>query len=153
MKKKMIPLLLVTSIILSLGTIAFTQAKPKPVVVAQVKGALAADVGLQGIMNNISYVDWVLLTGDLTADDIKDAVMLISVLSDKAQTYTEAEVTAIKSWLEEGGKTIWIAGDSDFGTDYLRIDTQNTCSSIHVIIHRIKVSIVYISYSYYIRIP
>jgi outer membrane murein-binding lipoprotein Lpp len=125
MKKKMIPLLLVMSVILSLSTIAFTYAVSKPVVVVQVKGALAADVPLQGIMDNISYVDWILVTGDLRTDDLENAVMIISVLSDKAQTYTEAEVAMIKIWLEEGGKTIWLAGDSDYGTDYLRIDTQN----------------------------
>jgi len=108
-----------------MGTIAFAQAGDKPVVIAQIKGALEADTTLQAIMNNISYVDWLVVTGDVTASDLEDAVMLISVLSDKAQTYSEAEVTAINSWLDEGGKTIWLCGDSDYGQDYMRIDTTN----------------------------
>lgn len=125
MKKKLVPLLLLMSLTLSMGTIAFAQAEDKPVVIAQIKGALEADTTLQAIMNNISYVDWLVVTGDVTASDLEDAVMLISVLSDKTQTYSEAEVTAINDWLDEGGKTIWLCGDSDYGTDYLRIDTVN----------------------------
>ena len=125
MKKRLVPILLLISLTLSVGAIAFAQAGDKPVVIAQIKGALEADTALQAIMDNISYVDWVVLTGDLTADDLEDATMLISVLSDKAQSYSEAEVTAINSWLDEGGKTIWLCGDSDYGTDYLRIDTTN----------------------------
>ena len=125
MKKKLVPLLLLMSLTLSMGTIAFAQAEDKPVVIAQIKGALEADTTLQAIMNNISYVDWVVVTGDVTASDLEDAVMLISVLSDKTQTYSEAEVTAIQDWLDQGGKTIWLCGDSDYGTDYLRIDTVN----------------------------
>jgi hypothetical protein len=125
MKKRVVPILLLISLTLSVGAIAFAQAGDKPVVIAQIKGALEADTALQAIISNISYVDWVVLTGDLTADDLEDATMLISVLSDKAQSYSEAEVTAINSWLDEGGKTIWLCGDSDYGTDYLRIDTVN----------------------------
>jgi uncharacterized protein YoxC len=125
MKNKLVPLLLLISLTLSMSTIVFAQAEDKPVVIAQIKGALEADVALKAIMNNISYVDWVELTGDLTADDLENATMLISVLSDKAQSYSEAEVTAIQDWLDEGGKTIWLCGDSDYGSDYLRIDTQN----------------------------
>jgi polyhydroxyalkanoate synthesis regulator phasin len=113
------------SLAISLGTVAFAQVEDKSVIVAQIKGALEADVPLEAIMNNISYVDWMVVTGDLTETDLADAVMLITVLSDKTQTYTETEVTAISSWLDEGGKTIWICGDSDYGQDWLRIDTQN----------------------------
>jgi len=125
MKKRLVPILLLVSLALSVGTIGFAHAGDKPVVIAQIKGALQADVALQAIIDNISYVDWVVLTGDLTADDLEDATMLISVLSDKAQSYSEAEVTAINDWLDEGGKTIWLCGDSDYGSDYLRIDTTN----------------------------
>jgi outer membrane murein-binding lipoprotein Lpp len=125
MKKKMIPLLLVMSVLMSLSAIGFTYASSKPVIVVQVKGTLGADVALQGIMNNISYIDWTLVTGDLTTDDLNNAVMLISVLSDKALSYSDTEIAIIKSWLDEGGKTIWLCGDSDYGTDYLRIDNQN----------------------------
>ncbi len=125
MKNKLVPLLLLISLTLSMGTIAFAQAEDKPVVIAQIKGALEADVSLQAIMNNISYVDWVVVTGDVSAEDLEDAVMLISVLSDKAQAYSAAEVTAIQDWVDEGGKTIWLCGDSDYGQDYMRIDTVN----------------------------
>ena len=125
MKKRLVQILLLVSLVLSIGTIGFAHAGEKPVVIAQIKGALEADVALEAITNNISYVDWVVLTGDLTADDLEDATMLISVLSDMAQSYSEAEVTAIQNWLDEGGKTIWLCGDSDYGSDYLRIDTQN----------------------------
>ena len=129
MKKRLGLILLLVSLALSVGTMGFAHAGDQPVVIAQIKGALEevleADITLQSIMDNISYVDWVVLTGDLTADDLKDAVMLISVLSDKTQSYSEAEVTAINDWLDEGGKTIWLCGDSDYGSDYLRIDTTN----------------------------
>lgn len=125
MKKKVFQILLLVSLALSVGTIGFAHAGVKPVVIAQIKGALEADVALEAITNNISYVDWVVLTGDLTADDLEDATMLISVLSDSAQSYSEAEVTAIQDWLDEGGKTIWLCADSDYGSDYLRINTQN----------------------------
>ena len=125
MKKRLVPILLLMSLTLSMGAIGFANAGDKPVVIAQIKGALEADTALKAIMDNISYVDWVVLTGDVTADHLEDATMLISVLSDKAQTYTEAETTAIQDWLDQGGKTLWLCGDSDYGTDYLRIDTQN----------------------------
>jgi outer membrane murein-binding lipoprotein Lpp len=125
MKKRVFRILLLVSLALSVCTIGFAHAGDKPVVIAQIKGALEADVTLEAIMDNISYIDWVVLTGDLTADDLEDATMLISVLSDSAQSYSEAEVTAIQDWLDEGGKTIWLCGDSDYGSDYLRINTQN----------------------------
>jgi outer membrane murein-binding lipoprotein Lpp len=125
MKKRLVQIILLISLALSVSTIGFAHAGEKPVVIAQIKGALEADVTLEAIMNNISYIDWVVLTGDVSADDLEDATMLISVLSESAQAYSEAEVTAIQDWLDEGGKTIWLCGDSDYGTDYLRIVTQN----------------------------
>jgi outer membrane murein-binding lipoprotein Lpp len=125
MKKRLVQIILLISLALSVSTIGFAHAGEKPVVIAQIKGALEADVTLEAIMNNISYIDWVVLTGDVSADDLEDATMLISVLSESAQAYSEAEVTAIQDWLDEGGKTIWLCADSDYGTDYLRIDTQN----------------------------
>jgi uncharacterized protein YoxC len=125
MKKKLAPILLLMFLALNFGIIGFANAGDKPVIIVQIKGALEPDVALDAIVNNISYVDWVVLTGDLTAEDLADAVMLISVLSDKALAYSEAEVTAINDWLDEGDKTIWLCGNSDYGSDYLWIEKQN----------------------------
>jgi len=46
--------------------------------------------------------------------------MLFLTIADAAQIYSEDELNAISSWFEQGGKTIYVSGDSDYGTDHLR---------------------------------
>jgi hypothetical protein len=101
------------------------QTASKPTVVAHLKGALEADVQLKAIMENITDVNWDLVLGELSSADLAGADMLIMVKADSTLIYTERELSAIKDWLNEGGKAIWVAGDSDYGDDRLRQPTMN----------------------------
>lgn len=87
-------------------------------VVIHAKGAIGTDIQLRAIMDNITYVTWVLVTSELTAADLSGAKMLIMVKNDVYLNYTEAELNAIKDWFDEGGKAIWVTGDSDYGLNY-----------------------------------
>ncbi|MBD3207597.1 hypothetical protein GF319_14795 [Candidatus Bathyarchaeota archaeon] len=127
MRRKTLPMILIAFL-----TITFMAALPvqgmhhaKPIVVAHSKGALEPDTQLMYIMDNITYVEWRFVPEELTSDDLDGASMLIMSKSDSALEYTSAELSAINSWLSEGGKTIWVAADSDFGTDEMRIPTAN----------------------------
>ncbi|MFQ6054228.1 MAG: hypothetical protein ACE5OO_08395 [Candidatus Bathyarchaeia archaeon] len=100
-------------------------ADSKPVVVAHLKGALEADAQLNALMGNMTEIEWVLVTGDLSSAELDGAAMLIMVKADSAIDYTADELTAIKNWFDSGGKTIWVAADSDYGTDQLRQPTAN----------------------------
>ena len=46
---------------------------------------------------------------------ILDGVDILLLGSVWGANYTDAEVNAVKNWFEEGGKAIWVAGDSDYG--------------------------------------
>ncbi len=120
MKRKLIPVLILT--ILALTTIIPVAAVnyEKPVVVAHLKGAIDPDTQLAAMMNNITYIDWKVVLGDITSSDLSGASMLLMSLSDSSVTYTSDELPAIESWMSEGGKTIYISADSDYGTDHLR---------------------------------
>jgi len=48
------------------------------------------------------------------------------VQADSSLDYTEAELAAVKAWFDEGGKAVYIAADSDYGTDGLRQATANS---------------------------
>ena len=132
MKKKIVTVLLLVFLTLSLSAFVFASEEPlviapysdTPVAIAQIKGAMP-DLPLKWIMDNITQVEWMVVNGTVTEEDLSKAVMLITVLSDKSQNYSSTEVEAINNWLAEGGKTIWVCGDSDFGTDWLRIETAN----------------------------
>lgn len=120
MKRKLIPVLILT--ILTLTTVIPVVAvnHEKPVVVAHLKGALDPDTQLEAMMNNITYIHWKVVLGDITSSDLSGASMLLMSLSDSSVTYTSAELSAIESWMSEGGKTIYVSADSDYGTDHLR---------------------------------
>ncbi|MFQ5951387.1 MAG: hypothetical protein ACE5KH_04820 [Candidatus Geothermarchaeales archaeon] len=51
-----------------------------------------------------------------------DLLMLGSVFGE---SFTNAEVSAIKSWFEEGEKAIWVGSDSDFGEGHYIIENSN----------------------------
>jgi hypothetical protein len=125
LNKKIAPLLIIMALVIGITTPVWAQSVPKPVIVAHVKGALEPDVAFQAIMDNITYIDWQFVTGELTPADIEDAVMLILILPDVTASYTAGELSAISSWLDEGGKTLWVTGNSDFGSDYNFIDQAN----------------------------
>ncbi len=78
------------------------------------KGALEADDNLKAAMEDYSYVDWSVVTGDLTASDLSGADMLIMIQADPAVEYTEAELSAVTAWFDEGSKLLWVASDSDY---------------------------------------
>jgi len=125
LNKKIAPLLIIMALVIGITAPVWAQSVPKPVIVAHVKGALEPDVGFQAIMDNITYIDWQFVTGELTSADIEDAVMLILILPDVTASYTAGELSAISSWLDEGGKTLWVTGNSDYGSDYNFIDQAN----------------------------
>ena len=125
MNRKLIPLVVLTLIAFAtLSAIPASAAVDKPVVVAVSKGALEPDTQLKAMMN-ISYIDWRFVSGDISASDLSGADMMIISLSDASQVYSDAELSAIKAWFNTGGKTIYVAGDSDYVTDRPRIPQQN----------------------------
>ncbi|MGD2201529.1 MAG: TIGR04279 domain-containing protein [Candidatus Bathyarchaeota archaeon] len=97
----------------------------KPKLVVQIKGAHSSDEELKAAMADMPQVKWSVVYGDITVSDIEDASMLIMVMSDAWLEYTEAELRTIKNWYDEGGKSIWVASDSDFGSDALRQHEAN----------------------------
>ncbi|MGD2200849.1 MAG: hypothetical protein PVJ38_04345 [Candidatus Bathyarchaeota archaeon] len=126
MKKKFLSVFLLVTLALSLYAVAVPAFASEPKVVVHLKGALEPDLQLEAAMNNISWVEWSVVYGEITASDLSGAVMLIMVQADSSLDYADAELSAVKSWLDEGGKTVWIAADSDYGTDSLRQATANS---------------------------
>jgi outer membrane murein-binding lipoprotein Lpp len=78
------------------------------------------------IMTNMSWVTWSVVLEDIAASDLTGADMLIMVQEDASMEYSDDELADIKSWFDTGEKAIWIAADSDYGTDSLRQATANT---------------------------
>ena len=121
MKRKTISIIVL--ITLAISTLAVIPAlgahHEKAIVVAQLKGALEPDTQLQAMMN-LTWIDWRVVLDEITPANLSGAKMLILVIADSAQQYSQAELNAISSWFDEGGKTIFVSGDSDFGTDHLR---------------------------------
>jgi len=126
LKRKIIPLVVLT--ILAFSTLAALPVSganhEKPVVVAHLKGALEPDTQLKAMMNLTAY-EWKVVLGDITSSDLSGASMLMMSLSDSSIVYTADELDAIDSWLSQGGKTIYVSADSDYGTDHLRIYQAN----------------------------
>jgi hypothetical protein len=83
-------------------------------VVVHLKGALEADDNLKAAMEDYSYVEWSVVTGDLTASDLEGADMLVLIQADPAVEYTEAELSVLTAWFDEGSKLLWVASDSDY---------------------------------------
>jgi len=97
-----------------------------PLVVVHLKGALSTDQQMDAVADDLVHVEWRIVFNGLTDKDLGEASMLIMVQGDSSLDYTEAELRAVKDWLVKGGKTIWVAADSDYGTDSLRQPTANT---------------------------
>jgi outer membrane murein-binding lipoprotein Lpp len=100
---------------MSMTTIVLGDTDTSGKVVVHLKGALEADDNLKAAMVDYSYVEWVVVTGDITSTDLAEAEMLIMIQADPAIQYTSAEISAVKSWFDEGnGKLLWVASDSDY---------------------------------------
>lgn len=126
MNRRTFPLIILVSLTLSLIAAMPVNAEVKPIVVAHSKGALEPDLQLKAL-TNLTYIEWRVVLGDLTPADLSGADMLIMSKSDSAAEYTADELNAIASWFSQGGKTLWVAADSDYGTDHLR---QYTCNAV-----------------------
>jgi hypothetical protein len=83
-------------------------------IVVHLKGALEADDNLKAAMEDYAYVEWSVVTGDLTASDLSGVDMLIMIQADPAVEYTSAELSALTAWFDEGNKLLWVASDSDY---------------------------------------
>ncbi|MCW3989194.1 MAG: TIGR04279 domain-containing protein [Candidatus Bathyarchaeota archaeon] len=97
----------------------------KPEVVIHLKGAREPGVQLAAIEKDMPHVKWSIVYGELTEYDLEGAVMLIMVQSNPLFGYSSDEFEVVKGWLDEGGKGLWIASDSDFGNDALRQTSAN----------------------------
>ena len=114
MKNKFIGLLLLSTLIMSMTSFALVGAQSSGKVVVHLKGALEADDNLKAAMEDYSYVDWSVVTGDITAADLASVDMLVMIQADPAVEYSSAELSAITAWFDEGNKLLWVASDSDY---------------------------------------
>lgn len=115
--------ILLSMLIFSMG-IAEAQVK-KPKVVVWLKGATGTVRQYEAARNDLTQYEWVNVTGTLTSKDLEGAFALIVILVDSSQKITSDEINVIKNWLATGRKLLWVAGDSDYGTDMYRQDTVN----------------------------
>ena len=72
-----------------------------------------SDKYLNYIMGNITFVNWKIINGTVTADELKDVDIFI--IGQPTTGFTPDEMKAISDWLASGNKAIWVAGDSDYG--------------------------------------
>lgn len=114
MKNKFIGLLLLSTLLMSMTSFALVGAQSSGKVVVHLKGALEADDNLKAAMEDYSYVDWAVVTEEITASDLAGVDMLVMIQADPAVEYTTAEISAITSWFDEGNKLLWVASDSDY---------------------------------------
>ena len=115
MKRKLVGLILLSTLIMSISSIALVGADMVDAkVVVHLKGALEADDNLKAAMVDYAYVDWSVITGDLTAADLAGVDMLIMIQADPAVEFSTAEISAVTSWFDEGNKLLWVASDSDY---------------------------------------
>lgn len=98
---------------LFLITISFAE----PLVVAIARGLTEENIQLKTLVETETFVDWKVITGPISYEEIKDATLVIFVKSDALLELGEEEISALVKWFEEGGKTLWVAGDSDYGDE------------------------------------
>jgi hypothetical protein len=114
MKNKFIGLLLLSTLIMSMTSFALVGAQSNGKAVVHLKGALEADDNLKAAMEDYSYVDWSVVTEEITASDLAGVDMLVMIQADPAVEYTAAELAAVTAWFDEGNKLLWVASDSDY---------------------------------------
>jgi len=123
--RKILTGLIVLSLLLLLVSAVHVARAEKPLVVVVAHGLLEEDIQLTYMMGNITEVDWKVIMETITYEDIKDADMLIYVQVDTGIEITDEELAAIKKWFDQGGKTLWVTGESDYKGDHLRIPNTN----------------------------
>ncbi|MCD6524395.1 MAG: CGP-CTERM sorting domain-containing protein [Thermococcus sp.] len=62
-----------------------------------------SDLGIKRLGDKITY------------DALKNNNVTILILGQPSSPLLPEEINAIKQWLQEGGKVLWVAGDSDYG--------------------------------------
>jgi len=86
-----------------------------------------------GIVNTITDVNWAYfgdpaaadvlgiphLGNKITADGLKGVDMLI--IGQPSSPFEPDEIQAIAEWFKQGGKVLWIAGDSDYGNSGVQV--------------------------------
>jgi len=107
-------------LVMLLATCSIQASAVRPVAVLHARGLAGTDAQINAIVSNITEIDWNVVTGELSSADLAGASLLIMVKVDAFLNYTDAEIAAVKSWFNEGGKVLWVAGDSDFGDDNRR---------------------------------
>jgi hypothetical protein len=113
MKAKMLSILVLSTVLLSMFAVSSVSAA-KPIAVVLAKGAIQADKQLNAMVNNITWVEWRVVLDEINSTHLTGASFLLMVNIDSSQTYSDAEVAAVKTWFSAGGKTLWVSGDSDF---------------------------------------
>jgi len=125
MNRKALTLILLSTLAFGLMSTIPAMAAADYKVVVYVKGGLVTGQFLEAAMEDISYVEWSVLLANMTAADIADADMLILIQSEMEINFTSDEKDAIDAWFDEGGKTLWVVGDSDYSDQHKRIETAN----------------------------
>ena len=91
MKKKILSVLLLTTLALSLFSVVAPTLAANPRVVIHLKGALNPDTQLTYIMSNMSWVSWSVVYEDIGASDLTGPDMLIMIQGDSSSDYTGDE--------------------------------------------------------------
>ena len=80
-----------------------------------------AQTALQWIQDTLSSKGFeVVLLNSINENTLKDLDVLILGKIDRPEYgYSDEEVNAIANWFKQGGKFLWVAGDSDYTEPYL----------------------------------
>ena len=126
MKKKSLSVLLFATLVLSALISIPAMAESSIKIVVQLKGGLDVGQHLQAAINDTeTFAEWHVVFNDLNSTDLTGADMLILIQSDMSVNYTQDELDAVYAWYQESGKTLWVAADSDFSDQYMRVPTAN----------------------------
>lgn len=96
-----------------------------PGVLVYHKDAVMQAPQLEAMANDIQWITWEIVNSNLDQEDLEDKTHLILYNQRHGQLYTSNELEIIKTWYDEGGKTIWVTSDSDFFTNNGRIFSAN----------------------------
>ena len=107
---------LIASVIMLLPILS-SLSLAEPLVVAIARGLAEENIQLKTLVETETFVSWKVITGPITYDELKNATVVIFVKSDPMVELSEDEIQALVKWFSEGGKTLWVAGDSDYGDD------------------------------------
>ena len=111
MKSLAIPLLLT---LLFASLLPLNPVAGQEVVVAVDLSHGESDKYLDRIMGNITWVEWRVITEGFTPDTLSGVDILL--IGQPNVAFSPAELDALTSWFNEGGKVVWVAADSDYGS-------------------------------------